>query len=236
MRVTVDKTGRVTSTEVLGIRPSSEFDAVFRRAIVETVGSWRYAPRLEAGRAVDSVLTWTVQFRSSEEAGAEAWGGPSTRLLGGIGDMPGEARRRKILALPAEQRLALLREQTEAAVALLDPERVQRHESPRFVVLTDSGVKDLAQRVANNLEAIFDVLHEMIGRNLGAQSERYKIVAVVFERADSLRRLGARLGVGEGPGGFYSPSGLLAFHLEVAKADSLLGVMLHEGTDRKSVV
>lgn len=230
VRVTVDRVGRVSSTEVLGIRPSSEFDAAFRRAIVETVGSWRYAPRLEAGRPVDSVLTWTVQFRSSEETGTGSWAGPSSMLLRGIGETPGETRRRQILELPVAQRLVLLRGQVQAATALLDPESVRRHESPRFVVLTDSGVKGLAQNVADNLEAIFGVLQDMFGGSLGAQSERYKIVAVVFERKDSFRRLRPTLGAGEWPDGFYSSAGLLAFHLEMARADSLLGLMLHEGT------
>ena len=63
----VDEKGDVSNVEILSIRPSSEYDELFKREVLETLASWRFAPALEAGRAVARDREWTVQSPPLEQ-------------------------------------------------------------------------------------------------------------------------------------------------------------------------
>ncbi len=236
VRVDVDARGRVVEVAVLSVQPASDYDELFREVAREEISTWRYAPEVRGGQAAATTLEWTVTFQPRERRGESAvrWG-PSR----GQRAADAEARRARILALPLEQRKALLRQEAQAAERLLVRGRHQRFSSPRFVVVSDAEEPDTARLTAGNLEVLFNVVQGIFGgrhpeggqtKRIEPQPERYKIVVFLFASREAFDALKRELEVFEWSSGFYSPSGLFAFHLQMPSMDSLLGMMLHEAT------
>ena len=138
-------------------------------------------------------------------------------------------RRARVLALPLEQRRELLRQHAQVAEKFLDRERRQRFDSPRFVVVSDGPEPKTAEILASNLEAVFNVLHRLFQPGVEPQPESYKLVAYVFADASAFGQMRSELEVCEWANGFYSPEGLLAFHLQMPP-EALIGALLHEAT------
>ncbi|HEX9659116.1 MAG TPA: hypothetical protein VGA18_02410, partial [Rhodothermales bacterium] len=148
VRVHLDDRGSVTQVEVLAIVPSTEFDSLFEKNLVATLLRWRYAPQIRDGVAEATTLDWVVRFpaKSERQDGAVSDGDP----------LPGanaEDLRSRILALPSEQRVALLNAQAGRASRLLEGQSVQTISSRRFVVHSDAPDPTVASVVAGNLEA-----------------------------------------------------------------------------------
>lgn len=230
VRVAIDARGRVERVEVGSINPSSELDSAFREALVETLADWRYAPQLRDGTAEGTTLEWRVRFPASSAESVP------TRDIGRelepawVPGLDAESRRARILALPEARRLALLEAETHAALKLLEPDGRARHSSPRFVVTTDVGNPEIAAGIANNLEAIFNVLAREILPGIELAPERYKIQVVAYRSRERFLQLLRELEFYEWSGGFYSPTGLVAFHLQQPSNDALTSLLLHEAT------
>ena len=225
VRVSVDAAGRVAKVEVLKIEPSTSFDEVFRRATVENLRQWRYAPARSDGEPVATTLEWTVQFLAKEAPEA-----------GGLADSPivadddlGAARRARVSALTREERVAILDRYIKAAEKHLDAGQRRRADSARFVVVSDAPDAKTAEIVAGNLEAAFNVLDRLFRPAIEPQPEPYKVVAFVYWHQASFDAVEHELGGPPGgPAGFYLPPGFLAFHLELPTAESPLHILLHE--------
>ena len=223
LRISIDARGVVTKVEVVSITPSTEYDQAFRRSLVESIAAWRFAPALRDGRPEPSTLDWRVRFPA--RAAPEIEGHAGAALLGG----DAEQRRSAIRALPQRQRAALLEAQVRTAVRLLDPQRVQKAESPRFVVHTDAE-RSAAAAIANNMEAIFNVLAQEVLPGVDLQREPYKVQVVAYRSQASYLALVREMPVYELSAGFYSPAGFIAFHLEQPTSDAVMSLLMHEAT------
>ena len=224
VRLTIDDRGRVSAVEVRSIIPASEYDAYFRDEVTETLSAWRFAPATQNGHAVASTLDWRVRF-PVKAAEAE-----STYV---VGPMPGanlEERRAAILALPSGARRKLLESEGRSALALLDPKKKTEASTPRFVVRTDADEPRVATVIANNLEAIFNVLAAELLPGVELQPEPFKVLVFAYRSRDQYNALASTLPWGEGTSGYYSGVGLIAFSLDQPTSDEVLSILLHEAT------
>ncbi len=255
VRVDLDDRGKVVQVTALSVKPASEYDELFRQVTHDQISYWRYAPAIQGGKATATTLDWTVKFQALGQR--EERTGLGMPLLGPT-PSDAEARRARILALPLEQRKALLRQEAQIAEKLLDRSHRQRFDSPRFVVVSDAKAPKTAEITARNLEAVFHVIRGIFGgrhpegeptkrhpeggqtKHLALLPEPYKIVVYLFAGRAAFDGLKTELDVYEWSAGFYSPSGLFAFHLQMPSMESLLGTMMHEAThafvDRHLVV
>ncbi len=220
VRVTVDARGRVAKVEVLSIAPSSEYDDLFRKAVVETLGTWRYAPARKGGEPVETRLEWTIDFRpkQDERIGAVA----PTRS-------PVRDRRSGIFLRSAQEQAKALDRLVGLAEEHLAPDHRQLAESQRFRVVSDAEEGGAAQIVDRDLEAAFQILDAMFGQDVEPQPARTKVQVYLFTRREDFLGLVSELGAPEWlDSGFYDPPGLLAFHLQAQWNDDLLAVAVHE--------
>ncbi len=224
VRVELNERGIVTAVEVASIRPSTEHDARFEAALQRTLRQWRYAPQRRDGVAEPTSLEWLVRFPARPGTDAsDGWVGPPV--------LPGadaEVERSRILALPLEERARLLDAQARRAVAAFDGEH-HRADSALFVVYTDAGA-EVAEGLAQNLEAIFFALGQDFVPALAPYPDRYKLQAFVFRSRASYQSFLADMPQYEWSAGFYSPAGLIALHLEQSSNDEVMSVLLHEAT------
>jgi hypothetical protein len=102
--------------------------------------------------------------------------------------------------------------------------------SPRFAVHADTDDRQVAAVVANDLEAIFDALAQELLPGISLQPEPYKVQVVVYRDRIGYDLLMAELPHYEWSRGFYSPAGLIAFHLEQPSNDAVMSLLLHEAT------
>ena len=225
VKISIDERGSVTKVEVVSITPSSEYDELFRRELVEKLSQWRYAPAVENGKPVASTLDWRLRFPARAPA-LPSVVDVTAPLVGS----DAEQRRSVVLALPQEQRRKLLAAQTATALRFLDPKRKQDASSPRFAVHADADDRKVAAVVANNLEAIFDALAQELLPGISLQPEPYKVQVVVYRDRTSYEQLMTELPVYEWSSGFYCPAGLIAFHLQQPSNDAVMSLLLHEAT------
>ena len=225
VKISIDERGAVTKVDVVSIAPSSEYDELFRKELVDKISQWRFAPAVEGGKAVASRLDWRVRFPSRPA--------PLTTAVDVTAPLVGsdaEQRRSVVMALPLEQRKKLLAAQTATALRFLDAKRKVDDSSPRFAVHTDADDRKVAATVAGNLEYIFNVLAQELLPGISLQPEAYKVQVVVFRDRASYESLMHELPIYEWSTGFYSPAGLIAFHLQQDSNDTVMNVLLHEAT------
>lgn len=226
VRVTVDEQGRVAEVEVLEIKPSSEYDDLFRQVTVETVGSWRYAPARAGGEAVATTLTWGVQFQAREARDGISAGLGALFLPISADE---EAQRARVFTLPPEEQAKRLRWLAASAERNLGPGPRRRIDSPRFVVITDGAPPETGEIVAGNLEAAFNILDGFLRpAGIKPQPGSYKILVYLYLRRESFSTLAGAIARLEWSDGLYSAPGLLTFHLEAPTGDTLLHTLLHE--------
>jgi hypothetical protein len=77
---------------------------------------------------------------------------------------------------------------------------------------------------------VFNVIRDLLGETVVPQPESYRVVVFLYASRAEFERLRASVIQQEWAAGFYHPVGLLAFHMEMPTDQSLLAVMLHEGT------
>ena len=225
VRIHLDTRGVVTQVEVLSIAPSSEFDDLFRTEIHDTLSQWRYAPQTRDGVPEPTQLEWIVRFPSRQAANNEP--DPTDSELPGAS---AEMQRSRILSLPPEQFAALLNAQAAAASRLLDPQYSKRASTDRFVVHTDAKDPTVATAIGNNLESIFNVLAHELLPGIQLESSAFKTQVFVYSSQQSYLSLISEMPQYEWSAGFYSPAGIIAFHLQQPTDDAVLSLMLHEAT------
>jgi len=226
VRVHVDRRGRVTKVEVREVRPSSEFDPLFRQATEETLSDWRYAPAIRGGQPVEALLEWTIQFPSRETPQEKA---PGSRPSGSSG----QARTNywdRVRRMKDEARLELLEESGRLAQQHLLTTDRRAQASNHFLVYNDSTDPQIAAKLAGNFEATYDVLNSLLAPVIDPQPERFKILAFVYRSRNSYQALLRDVMNQDWADGFYHPTGMLAIHLEMPDNEALLSIMVHEAT------
>jgi hypothetical protein len=225
VKISIGARGDVTEVDVVSIVPSSDYDELFRKRLVDTISKWRFAPATENGKPVPSTLDWRVRFPARPAQATDVID-VNAPLVGS----DAEQRRSAVLALPQEQRRKLLAAQTATGLRFLDPKRKQAAASPRFAVHSDADDAKVAATVAGNLEAIFNVLAQELLPGITLQPEPYKLQVMVYRDRASYEALIREMPVYEWSAGFYSPAGMIAFHLELPSNDALMSLLLHEAT------
>ena len=224
VRLSIDERGRVVAVEVRSITPASEYDELFRKQVTEALSSWRFAPATKGGHPVASTLDWRVRF-PAKAASSESYEVTAP--------MPGsdfEERRAAILALPLEARRKLLEAEGRSALGYLDPAKKSEASTARFVVRTDSDQPRVATLIANNLEAIFNVLSAELLPGIELQPERYKILVFAYRSRSEYQAFASSYPWSENTTGYYSAAGLIAFDLEQPTNDDVISILLHEAT------
>lgn len=235
LRMSIDERGRVTDVEILDVEPSTELDDVFRRATVDTVKTWRYAPAIVDGKPAAKDLEWSVKFRPKEGFVPN----PERRSTADTVFQAEDAAERRVdtSLLSPKEREDLLRCYSKVAEKHIDSAHRQRFDSPRFVVVTDSPQEGAAQSLANNLEASFHALTQIFQPAMDLQPSRLKQIVYVFNTKEPLHRTIRELGVASPwKGGLYLPPGFFLFHLQLRSNEELMHLLLHESvhafTDR----
>ncbi|MEO7793368.1 MAG: energy transducer TonB [Thermoanaerobaculia bacterium] len=224
VKLAIDARGVVTGVEVTSITPASEYDALFRDRVIETLSSWRFAPATEKGKAVASTLDWRVRFP------AKAFAEETIQALAPLPGADAEQRRALVLTLPVSQRRRILETETRTAITFLDPKRTHEFATPRFVVRSDADEERVAATVAGNLESIFNVLRDELLPGIALQPEPFKVQVFVFRTAAQHQALVSQSAPFENSAGYYHPAGLISLHLEQAVSDHVLSILLHEAT------
>jgi len=229
VRIHVDERGRVARVEVLSVRPSTEFDDLFREAAQTALARWRYAPARHEGRAVAAEIEWTIQFPPRESAPPEEPFGPQP-WLGHVDTTVRDDLWREILALPLEQRRRMLEQIVTRAREHFKPKQLKRFEAGPFVVLTDSPSAETATTLARNLEAAYAAVEALLGTAIRPQPESDPLYALVYAGRSGYTAMTRDISAVEWSTGFYNPAGMIAFHLESHSPDAVLGVLIHEAT------
>ncbi|HVR29662.1 MAG TPA: hypothetical protein VMS86_09005 [Thermoanaerobaculia bacterium] len=224
VRIDVDERGRVVTATVLGITPASRFDDLLCEVTEKSALDWRFAPARQGGAERAATLEWTLKFRAT--ANAAAAHDLFSPLLAGVAD-PRQPDA-DLSALPPADRRKVLDRYTAAAESNLRRGDRKRFDSPRFVVVTDAGTAETAKALAGNLEAVFNVLHDIFDSHVAPQPQAYKLVGYLFADKEAFLRMRSELGLSTPMEGFYKPPGLFAFHAEMPTQEDLLSVMLHE--------
>jgi hypothetical protein len=228
VRALIDATGRLTEAKIVKIEPSTELDEHFERVTRETLLSWRYAPAVKEGRQVESRFEWIMQFVELGEQ--EEGGGAFNWHHLARAEQESQSYRQHILSLPLDKRAQMLAKYAEKAMKHLDAEEITKFASPRIVVYSDAPDKSTAEKVAQNLEATFYVLADLLQPWAIPYPEPYRVVVFVYSQQASFEAMKRDIRGIEWAAGFYNPLGLIAFHMEMSSDDALLSVMLHEAT------
>lgn len=224
-RLAIDDRGRVTQVDVVSIRPPSAHDDLFRDAVIDTFSTWRFAPARENGVAKASELDWRVKFVPRSPLAARP-----LEILPTLPGVDAELRRAAVLALPLESRRTLLEGELRDAIGHLDLRRTREVQAPRFTVRSDADDERAASSIATNLEVTFNLLASELLPGIQLQAEPLKLQVVVYRTAAQYAAFVSGNPWLEGSAGFYSPTGLIALHLEAPTSDSILGTLLHEAT------
>ncbi|HSM15328.1 MAG TPA: hypothetical protein VLA66_14775, partial [Thermoanaerobaculia bacterium] len=199
-----------------------------RREVEATLLDWRYAPQLRDGIAEPVTLEWRVSFPARPGPTRADPSRPGLRE--GVDPLDSELRRSRILALPVAEHRDLLAAQTKIALSLLEAGRAKRSISARFVVYSDADSAEVPGIIAGDLEAVFNTLADQLLPGIEAIPEEYKVQVVAYRSRQQYQRLLEEMPFYEWSTGFYSPTGLIAFHLEQPSKDAVLSLLLHEGT------
>ena len=139
VRLTVGETGRVTEVDVLEIDPSGPLDEHYRKAVVESILQWRYAPATKDGNPVSVMLRLTVAFPTSVPrpfaAGVVLRPADAPLVSDRSPDRMVEVSA-MLRALPLKQRQAMLSRLSNTAIGLMDPEDIQKHVGARFLTVS----------------------------------------------------------------------------------------------------
>jgi hypothetical protein len=114
------------------------------------------------------------------------------------------------------------------AEGFIDADHRQQAETSLFRVVTDAPQKGAPESVAGNLEAVFWVLNEMLKGSVPAQPAHGQVLVYMFAHEAPFRSFADSTRAYEWAAGFYSPTGVIAFHMEAPSNEHLREVMLHE--------
>ncbi|MEM7584971.1 MAG: energy transducer TonB [Acidobacteriota bacterium] len=229
VQVDIDERGRVTAVDVRSIKPSSELDEIFRQHTVDQLLQWRYAPAIVDGRPSATSLEWKVQYLAGEEVSSTSSpGGYIPPFLFAKADA--EARHAQLLSLPLDKQKEILRRYVTVAEKYIDPQRRQKYETERFVVVTDAEHAETAGIVARNLEVSLSVVGQLLQPHLMPQPTHLKFIVYLYATRNAfsaMRRDLASLSLGEAT--YYAP-GFIIYHLEVPSGEYLQSFLIHEAS------
>lgn len=229
VRLTVGETGKVTEVEIMDIEPSGPLDDHYRRAVVESILQWRYAPAKKDGKLVSVLLRLTVAFPTAARRMDVAKGKTSSGDVPLLTDRSPDRlvdRSAMLRALPLKMRQEMLLRISKTAFEMMEQADVKKHVGARFVVYTDLDDGSLGPVVARNLEAVFNFLEQMFG--LQVQHEPFRIQVFLYRKRENYARLTSQLGKLENAEAFYHLSGLMVMHAEMRTNDEFMETMLHE--------
>jgi hypothetical protein len=229
VKVLIDDRGRLVEVDVAAINPSTDLDEHFERAAREKLLTWRYAPAIKDGRPAASRFEWILKFMEIGEQKEQQQSAPSWRMLS---RPEGESLdyRQYILGLPLETRARMLSEHAERAMKHLDEKEIVKQTTARFIVYCDAPDKTTAGLVAQNMEATFNVLSDLLQPWIIPNPEPYRVIVFVYRQRSSFEALRSEMHGIEWSEGFYNPLGLIAFHMEMPSGEALTSMMLHEAT------
>lgn len=230
VRVAIDDRGKVSTVEVLSIKPTTEYDEVFRQHTIAELEQWRYGPAIENGQPVSETMEWIVQYKAPSSNSINA--GPSKSLLPRFiaARRDAEARHQQVLSLPAEKRKEILLSYSQVAEKYLLEGRRQEFSSPRFVVVSDSDSPDLSRVVAHNLEAALNIIQQMTEQHVEPQPDDLKMVVYLYSQRTAFEAMRLDLARFAGDFATYYAPGLIAYYLERSSADYLLSFLIHEAS------
>ena len=228
VRVDIDERGKVTAVDVRSIDPSSEHDEVFRRHTVDQLLQWRYAPAVVDGQPTATSLEWKVQYQAGKGSGKKSSHGFLPPFLFAQADA--EARHARLLSLSLDKQKEVLLRYATVAEKHIDPQRRQRYETERFVVVTDAEHSETASIVARNLEVSLNALGQLLQPHLMPQPSRLKFLVYLYTKRNDFNAMRAELsGLALGLATYYAP-GLIVYHLEVSSGEFLLSLLIHEAS------
>lgn len=224
-KLSIDARGKVTAAAIESVEPSSSFDPLFRKAARETLLQWRFRPALRDGEPAPTDLTVSIRFEPRTFVRLpwqRSW------ALSVARDEERFDRRRRLLALPEEQRRRILEDQVARAEAQINGARRKTARSEHFEVVTDAPAADAAEKILERLEAVRAAILEIFSRRIPAQPATGRIRAYVYAARQSYQGLRGEEDGFEWSAGFYSPAGLLAFHMDWPSPDYALVCLFHE--------
>jgi hypothetical protein len=223
LRLAIDPGGRVTEVETLSIQPATDYDAELSADVEEQLKMWRFAPAREDGVAVAASVELLVKVRETAGSFEDVVGAARNEIFFGSP----EAKTAQLLRLPFPERQKLVDRYAGELEKHLVQDQKRTASSARFIVYSDAADPEVAQVLANNLEAAYNTFEEALGRNIEVQPERFKMVAFLFNRRQNFVSARAALRSTTNADGFYVAPGVLAFHQETAP-EFLLSLMIHE--------
>jgi hypothetical protein len=87
-----------------------------------------------------------------------------------------------------------------------------------------------AEKIGGNLEAAYAVAAKLLGPAIEPQPASDKVVVYVYRSRSAFEAVRSELGVPAFAAGFYGPTGMLSFSLEVPVVEELVAEMIHEST------
>lgn len=237
VKLAVDARGKVTSVEVLSVRPSSRFDEEFREEIVSRLSAWRFAPARRDGNPVDTELQFQLRFapREPDSASEEILaprahfgGGGSTWWEPGLSSTR-EWWERRLRGLSPREREEWTRTHVAAAEKGFVADRRATAIREPFRVTTDAPNPAVAQTVAGNLGATWRALDALFAEAIPPVPDPRPIHVFVFSSRAGFQSVANEFGMA-GTEGFWISTGILAFHLELPSSEHANAVLIHEAT------
>jgi hypothetical protein len=228
VRLVVSPSGAVSSLEVASIVPSTDYDVLFERAVLDSASDWRFAPALENGTPVERALEWQLEFRpATSNAMSNGRLAPSPTSL--VRDEEREfARLMKVFTLPIAMQKAHLNHLVSLAENPLE-QRTRRALTDRsIVVVTDHPDKNAIGAAMSTVQAASRIAVEVFGQDIPLDEPTMPLFVYVYRsRAQYQRFIASVDGIVESSG-VFCPPGLIAIHAEHFSSESIVANLIHE--------
>lgn len=229
----IDERGKVTRVDVTAIEPSSALDDIFRKAAVDELSAWRFAPAETGGQAVPSKTGVAIQFYTAGPDYVQPRNAP-TALWSSATDAEFESARWRyrdtILALTLAARRKLADGIAARAEKLLDPAARVSAQNDWFEVVTDFGGQKQADALLNDCMATYHALYDMLGKDIPPRPRLERLRVYVFASKSQYKTFAREVSPFEWSQGLYCTPGVLAFHVQVPTMAFLISALLHETT------
>jgi hypothetical protein len=233
VEIEINARGIPQSVEVRSIDPSTEYDDPIAEAAKRSLMSWRFAPARIDGEPVAETLSWTIRFpsRAEQHRRSHVPELENVRAKRISHDETLARERARLLMLPARERLRRARKLVGQAEELLSKETRRSAVSDHFIVVTDSPQEDAAEILAQYLESSWQATYALLEERLESQPNVGKVYVYVYRSRAAFLEFSRGAYSAEGfVQGFYTPLGLIAFHIELPAWEFLRQVLIHEAT------
>jgi hypothetical protein len=232
-KLTIDAAGRVRKVDVTAVEPSSALDGAFRSAAEKGLSEWRFAPAETGGIAVASDTAIAVQFFPAGRApGRET--SLNSSILRSMSESGYESARydyrARILALTREARRQIADQIAAKAESLLNKDQRAEARSDWFEVVTDFGGQKQADALLQDCQSTFGDLFQLFRDTVPPRPREDRLRVYVFASKAQYQEFVKEIVPFEWSEGVYSPTGVLAFHVQVPTTSYLVATILHEVT------